>query len=228
MYDYGEYCPIAKAVQVLCERWTLLILREMLSGVTRFNEFRKFLPRISPTLLRDRLRLLEDKGLLVRRKVPEQDVYEYQLTAAGRELEPIIFSLGDWAVRWVASAMSDEELNVNVLMRDIQQHLVTSHLPPGRTVIQFQLTDWDQNPRWFMRVENGRSELCDEERTLDVDVYVTSDRRTLAEALMGHMDLKQAVRAGRVKVIGPERYVRSFPAWFARSPFVIRPSGSVT
>ena len=219
MYDYGEYCPISKAAQVLGERWTLLILRELLAGVTRFNEFRRYLPKLSPTLLNTRLQTLEAQGLIVKRRRPEHLGYEYQLTPAGRELEPILMALGHWSSRWIITRLSDHELNTDVLMRDIQLALSTDCLPVGRTVILFQLTDLPTLNKWYLVADNGATEVCDEDRALDVDVYVTSDRRTLSEVWGGDVELRQALADGRIKLAGAVGLLRSFPQWFGRSPF---------
>jgi DNA-binding HxlR family transcriptional regulator len=220
MYDYGEYCPIGKAAQVLGERWTLLIIREMLCGVTRFNEFRRYLPRISPSLLNARLHALEQQGLIFKRRRSEMQGYEYCLTDAGRQLEPIIMALGNWASRWVYAEMSEHELNTDVLMRDIQQTLVTANLPAARTVIRFHLTDAESMNKWYLVAENGRSELCDEDRALDVDVYVTADKRTLVEVWLGDIEIARACSDGRLKLSGAPALVKNFPHWFSRSPFI--------
>lgn len=222
MYDYGEYCPVSKAVQLLCERWTLLIVREMLAGVTRFNEFRRYLPRLSPTLLQTRLRALETAGVILRRRIPEQQGYEYQLTPAGRELEAVVLALGQWGSRWVESRLSEQELSIDVLMRDIQLTCDVTRLPRGRTVVLFQLTDVEAGNKWYLVAENGITEVCDESRLLDVDVYVTATRRTLVEIWLGDLPYETALAAGRLRLHGNPALVQAFPAWFGRSPFLRR------
>lgn len=219
MYDYGEYCPISKAAQIIGERWTLLILRELVSGTTRFNEFRRYLPRLSPTLLNTRLRTLEQQGLILKRRRHGQQGSEYQLTPAGRALEPILYALGHWASRWAYSALSDHELNADVLMRDIQHTLLADKLPAGRVVLLFQFTDLPTSNKWYLVADKGITEVCDEDRALDVDVYVTSELRTLTAVWAGELDLARACADGRLKLSGPPMLLRGFPEWFGRSPF---------
>jgi len=219
MYDYGEYCPISKAAQVLGERWTIQILREMHVGVTRFNEFRRYLPKLSPTLLNQRLRLLEAQGLVMKRKRPEALGYEYQLTQAGRELGPILLALGHWAASWLAMQLLESDLNVDGLMRDVQMSLLTERLPRGRTVLLFQFRDLASSNKWYLLADEGRTEICDEDRALEVDVYITTDVRTLAQIWHGEAPLASALADGRIKLSGAPALQRSFPAWFGRSPF---------
>jgi DNA-binding HxlR family transcriptional regulator len=219
MYDYRDYCPVSKATQVLCERWTLLVIREMLAGCTRFSQLQRYLPRISPSLLNDRLRLLEENGIIMRKKIPEQRGYEYLLTNAGRELEPIIMELGSWALRWVYEGMSREELNVEVLMRDVQIEIIAEKLPPGRTVVHFEFTDIDKLNEWYLVIEEGKKQLCDEKLMLDVDVYFTCELKTLAEIWIGDISLEQAQMNGRMKIVGKGPYLKSLHNWIGLSPF---------
>jgi len=219
MYDYGEYCPISKAAQVLGERWTIQILREMHVGVTRFNEFRRYLPKLSPTLLNQRLRTLEAQGLVMKRKRPEAQGYEYQLTEAGQALGPILMSLGSWAAGWIAMQLCEADVNLDVLMRDVQLSLIHERLPVGRTVLLFQFSDLAERNKWYLVIDGGRAELCDEDRALDVDVYVSCNSKTLADVWHGEAPLTPALADGRIKLNGAPALVRSFPAWFGRSPF---------
>lgn len=219
MYDYGEYCPISKAAQVIGERWTLQILRELHLGVTRFNEFRRYLPRLSPTLLNQRLRVLEEQGLVMKRKRPEAQGHEYQLTPAGREFGPILLALGNWAASWIAMQLDAADVSVDGLMRDVQNSLLIDRLPRGRTVLLFQFTDIVTSSKWYLVADEGRTEICDEDRALDVDVYVTTDLHTLAAVWHGEAPLAPALAEGRIKLAGAPALLRSFPLWFGRSPF---------
>jgi len=221
MYDHGEYCPISKAAQLLGERWTIQILREMHDGVTRFNEFRRYLPKLSPTLLNQRLRALEEQGLVMKRKRPEAQGYEYQLTQAGREFGPILMALGHWAASWIAMQLGESDLNIDGLMRDVQMSLLTENLPRGRTVLLFQFSDLATSNKWYLVADDGRTEICDEDRAFDVDVYITTDARTLAEVWHGEAPLAPALAEGRIKLNGAPALQRSFPAWFGRSPFAL-------
>jgi DNA-binding HxlR family transcriptional regulator len=219
MYNYRDYCPIAKAAQVLCERWTVLIIRELMDGCTRFNEFQRYLPRISPTLLKDRLRMLEEQGLVMRKKIPGQRGHEYLLTAAGHELEPILMDLGAWSLRWIYEGMSEEEINVDALMRDVAHRIVVDKLPRGRTVLHFRFPDLDKSAEWYLVVEEGKVELCDDNLMLDVDVYFTAGLKTMAEVWMGDRGLKAAMDSGDLKIVGPQQYLRTLGSWLGLSVF---------
>src|SRR4051812_45355293 len=134
---YGQFCPVAKAAELLGERWTILILRELVLGTTSFNDFQRALSQISPTLLTKRLHELQECGLVVRKQMPDQRRTEYQATAAARELKPIIFGLGKWGMKWARGQMNDDELDVEGLMYGLHRQIAASQLPGGRTVIKF-------------------------------------------------------------------------------------------
>ena len=123
MPEYGQFCPVAKASDIIGERWTVLILRELLLGTTRYNDFQRALSRISPTLLSKRLKMLEEKGLVIRKRPARGRNYEYHLTACGRELEPMIEMLAVWGMRWARGQMTDADLDVEFLMWDFQRRL---------------------------------------------------------------------------------------------------------
>jgi len=135
MKGYGQFCPVAKATELIGEKWTLLILRELLLGTTRFNDFQRAMSRMSPTLLAKRLRSLEDSGIIIRKKLSGQKGHEYRLTAAGKELSPLVEILAVWGMRWARGQLTDDELDVEFLMREVQRRLQTEHLPDGETVI---------------------------------------------------------------------------------------------
>lgn len=139
MLEYGQFCPVAKTAEILGEKWTLLILRELLLGATRFNQIQRAVSKILPTLLNKRLATLQQHGLIIRKRVPEQKVYEYQLTECGRELFPLVVKMAEWGMRWTRSTMRDEELDVELLMTDIQRSIDPAKLPGGETVIKSNL-----------------------------------------------------------------------------------------
>ena len=131
MAGYGQFCPVAKATEVIGEKWTMLVLRELLLGTTRFSDFQRSLSRMSPTLLTKRLRQLEESGILIRKRLSGQKGYEYRLTEAGKELSPLIEVLAVWGMRWARSQLTDDELDVEFLMRELQRRLHVDHLPDG-------------------------------------------------------------------------------------------------
>ena len=219
MYDYGEACPISRASSVLCERWTLQIVREMTLGATRFSEFQKYLPKISPSLLNARLRLLEQHGIIVRRRIPAKRGFEYQLSPAGKALKPVLMELGKWGMRWVHEGLSEEHLNVVTLMREIAVALDTNELPARDSVLQFTFTDVPDMPRRYILVHGDDRESCDENPGYEVDVYFRSTLRTLSEIWWGDLALRAACERGLLKVTGAPVYTRSLPKWFRVSTF---------
>jgi DNA-binding HxlR family transcriptional regulator len=137
MIQYSQFCPVSKTAEVLGEKWTLLIVRELVLGATRFSQIQRAIPRISPTVLNKRLAELQTHGVIVRKRIPEQKGFEYQLTESGRELYPLILQMAQWGMRWARRTMSDDELDVELLMADIQRRIDPSKLPGGRTVLKF-------------------------------------------------------------------------------------------
>ena len=213
MSTYGQFCPVAKASDIIGERWTVLILRELLLGTTRFNDFQRALSRISPTLLSKRLKELEKKGLIVRKRTPGQERHEYQLTACGRELEPIIEHLAVWGMRWARGQMTDSELDVEFLMWDMQRRLQTDHLPNGETVLCFAFDELDKFKTWWLVACGGEVDLCTESPGKDVDLYINTRVRTLAEVWRGDLDLKSALRDKTVRAHGNMHLARTMPDW---------------
>jgi DNA-binding HxlR family transcriptional regulator len=214
MTGYGQFCPVSKATEVIGEKWTILILRELLLGTTRFNHFQRALSRISPTLLTKRLKHLEEKGILIRKKLSGQKGYEYRLTAAGRELGPMIDLLAEWGMRWARGRMTDDELDVEFLMWEIQRRLRTQHLPDGETVICLMFDELAKYKTWWVLVDNDSVDLCTEDPGKDVDLYITSDLRTMVEVWAGDLDLRKALRDERIKAHGIGHLIRTMPDWF--------------
>ena len=224
MTSYGQFCPVAKATEIVGEKWTMLILRELLLGTCRFNDFQRSLSRISPTILTKRLKHLEDRGVVARRPLSGQKGYEYRLTAAGKELEPLIETLAVWGMRWARGRMSDDELDVELLMWDIHRRILTQHLPDGQTVLRFAFNDLDKHKTWWLVIERDDVDLCTEDTGKDVDLYVTTRLRTMVEIWEGDADLKKAIRDEEVIAIGDRALIRSMPDWFGLCPFAdVRP-----
>ena len=219
MATYGQFCPVAKATEVIGERWTLLILRELLMGTSRFNDFQRAISRISPTILTKRLKHLEEKGIIVRKRISGQRGCEYRLTSAGRELGPLIENLAVWGMRWARGQMTDDELDVELLMWDIHRRIMTEHLPDGETVLCLTFGDLDKYKTWWLVIDGKDVDLCTGDPGKDVDLYVSSTLRTLVEIWEGDMDLRAALRDGPVKAIGTRHLVREMPGWFGLSQF---------
>ena len=219
MFDYGEFCPISMATNVLCERWTLQIVREMVLGATKFSEFQRHMPKISPTLLKNRLRTLEDQGIIIRKRVPGGRSQEYFLTSSGKTLEPVLTQLGKWGFQYAYAAMTDEQVNVYTLMRDVTAAIETGELPAGETLIQINFTDLGEGGRQFIRIEDGSSEICDQETGHDVDVYLTTTVRTLTEIWYGEISIRAAEKQGHLIIVADPVYTHNISKWLRISEY---------
>ncbi len=224
MMTYGQFCPVSKAAEVLFEKWTILILRELLMGTTRFNDFQRAISRISPTLLTKRLKYLEEKGVIVRKQVSGQRGYEYRLTPAGKELEPLLENIAVWGMRWARGRMSDNELDIELLMWEIQRRIQTKNLPDGETVICFVFTDLKKHRSWWVWIDGDEVDLCTEDPGKDVDLYISTDVRTMAEVWQGDIELKKALADETIKTQGNHKLIKTIHDWIGLCIFMeVRP-----
>jgi DNA-binding HxlR family transcriptional regulator len=222
---YGQFCPVAKAAEVLGERWTILIIRELLLGSNRFSDLQRALSQISPTLLTKRLNQLQDGGLVIRKTLPKQKRTEYHLTPPGRELLPVVVSLGEWGMKWARGQMSDDELDVELLMHDFSRRIDETQLPGGVTVIQFVFPGLAKFASWWVVLEEnvGRN-LCVDDPGREVDVQIRSDLRTMTEIWAGDTEIRVAKRDGRLQLSGDAALIRTLPAWLRIGMFAhVRP-----
>jgi len=219
MYDYGEACPISKATSVLCERWTVQIIREMLLGAKRFSEIQKMLPKISPSLLNARLKFLCENGIIIRKRIPEQRGYEYHLTPAGESLYPVVMEIGKWGMRWIYAELEEEEHDLTILMGHIAAMLKVDELPSCDSVIQITFTDLAENSQWFLFVNQSKCEVCDENRGYEVDVYLRSTLQTLSDIWWNNLSFKEAIATGELQVVGAPVYAKTLSKWFPTSMF---------
>ena len=218
MPGYGQFCPVAKTMEVLDERWTLLIIRELLCGSQHFNELRRGVPRMSPALLSKRLRSLTRAGIVERSE--DGNRVTYRLTEGGRELAPVVMALGEWGVRW-RSQLGDEDLDPHLLMWDMHRNIEHDRLPARRTVLGFRLSDVDPRSSswWIVAEPDGSADLCDFDPGYDVDVTVTSTLRTLTLVWRGDLRWNEALREGAVRLDGSRDACRGFPHWLKLSSF---------
>lgn len=214
MIDYGQFCPVAKATEIIGERWTLLILRELVLGTHRFSDFQRALSRISPSLLAKRLKDLEQAGIIIKKSQHGRRGYEYYLTPAGKQLSPIIEHLATWGMRWARSQLSERELDVEFLMWEIQRRVDTDALPDGETVLCFIFDELDRFKSWWLVVNGDEVDLCTENPGKDVDLYISSNVRTMVEIWEGKLGLKTALRKKLVKANGLQALARTMPDWF--------------
>ena len=215
MKGYGQFCPMAKASELIGEKWTLLVLRELFLGTTRFNDFQRALSRMSPTLLVKRLRHLEQCGIIIHKKLSGQRGYEYRLTEAGRELSGLLEILSVWGMRWARGQLTDDELDVEFMMRELQRGLKTERLPDGETVICVTFDELTEHKTWWLLVDGDVVDLCTEDPGKDVDLYISSRVRTVVEVWEGDLDIRTALRAGSIKAHGLRHLVRTMPNWFS-------------
>jgi len=214
--SYGQFCPVATAAEVVCERWNALIIRELVSGSETFNEIRMGVTRISPTLLSSRLRTLEHAGVISR--VCKGQNVKYRLTKAGDELRPVIMALGVWGQRWARSDMSKRHLDPGYLMWDIRRRIDTAFFPGQRVVLQFEFSDYmAKQRRWWLVINKGVVDLCRSDPGFDVDLQITSRLRTLTQVWMGDMTLHRAIREKLVEVSGDSRLKNTMKSWFTLS-----------
>lgn len=218
MRDYGQYCPVALGSEVLAERWTPLILREMTIGSTRFNEIERGLPGISRSLLAKRLKQLERKGVV--ELVPALGGHgnEYRLTAAGWDLEPVLMALGEWTVRWLFSEPLPRDVDPVTLTWWMRRRVDPSRLPEGRVVVQFDYFDERRTTIWLV-LDRGEPSVCERHPGFESDVIVTTDSVALMRVFAGIEELTAARANGTVRVEGPPSLLAEFPTWFLWSPF---------
>lgn len=220
--SYDQFCPVAMAAEILCSRWTILLIRELLAGSTRFNDLRRGVPRMSPALLSQRLKELEAAGIVARRPVKgDAGTFEYAVTRAGEELRPIVMAFGVWGQRWIDSDLTLENLDPSLLMWDMRRNLNCQPMPKRRSTIEFMYPDAPKQQReWWLVVTPGEEvDLCSINPGFDVDLYVSSDLRTMTAIWMGYEPLKKALRAGQVKLTGDKQLAQNIESWLALSPF---------
>ncbi len=217
MGSYGQFCPVAKAVELLGERWTLLIVRELGSGSRQADELARGIPRISPAQLAERL------DQLVRAGVATRHGAEYLLTEAGRELRPVVEALGAWGVRWTGK-LDDDDLDPRVLLWDMHRNIDRDALPPGRTVLRLVFSDVPAGTRqWWLVVTPEGADVCDADPGHEVAVTVSGTLRGLVEVWRGDTTWADALRIGTVVLDGPEAACRAVPTWFTLSLYAAVP-----
>ena len=196
--SYGQFCPVAMAAEIICSRWTALVLREMLCGSTRFNDLRRGVPRMSPTLLSKRLKELEEAGVIEVRKTGRAGVPKYKLTRAGEDLRHIILSLGVWGQRWVESSLSLKNLDPSLLMWDMRRNLAPPAAPDRRCTVKFDYPELSAGRKtWWLVIEGKDVDLCGVDPGHDVDLYVRSSLRSMTSVWMGFSTLKTEIDAGK-------------------------------
>lgn len=230
-HSYGQYCTVARGAEALCERWTPLVVRELLMGSRRFNDLRRGVPRMSTSLLAQRLRSLEEIGII--RREAAGKVWEYSLTEAGEELRPLIMGLGQWGARWVGGALRDNELDAGLLMWDIRRSIRCEAFPPHPVVVHFEFPDARTRERlWWLVVEDGEVDLCREDPGRELTLIVHSTLRAMTEIWVGDRVPQEALATRDLRVEGDARDAANFWRWvgtgtFAAARSAARPATSL-
>lgn len=213
---YGQFCPLAQATQLLCERWTLIVIREFIAGSTRFSELQKGVPLMSPTLLSTRLKQLVKAGVI------ESDASKgsrsYRLTTAGQELRPIIELLGVWGHRWAQSDLSEDDLDAGLLMWDMRRTVDPSVFPQHRVVVQFEYYDAPIGAKnWWLVSENGEIDLCLTDHGYDVDIIIKCSLKVMTQIWTCQKTFNEAINAGDVTALGSPALVKKLQNWLRSS-----------
>ena len=215
---YGQFCTVARGAEALCERWTPLVVRELLCGSKRFNELHRGVPRMSTNLLAQRLRHLEEIGVVHRTAVGK--VWEYSLTEAGEELRPIIMALGHWGARWIGSRLRDDQLDAGLLMWDVRRFVRLETFPSRPVVIQFKFRDARSGEQaWWLVVEEGVADLCRDDPGRELTLVVDSSVRALTEVWAGDRTPKEVLQSQELRVDGAAQDAQSLWRWLGTSAF---------
>jgi DNA-binding HxlR family transcriptional regulator len=218
MRSYGQFCPVAKAAELFCERWTPLILRDLAGGATRFSDLQRGVPLASPTLLSRRLRQLEAEGILERRRSPTGRSWTYHLTEAGAEFAPIVEALGVWGQRWTRRELAAHEVDLGLLLWAMEGSVRPGAFGSRRGVVEVTFTDQpERRQRWWFVNEDGGVQLCLDEPGFEVDLYVAVTLCDMIRIWRGDLALRRAVDEGRLQAHGAPWAERLLPQWLGVS-----------
>ena len=218
MREYGQYCPVSQTAEVVADRWTPLILREMVIGSTRFNDIERGLPGISRTLLSKRLQHLERKGVVARATGPGGRGSEYQLTPAGKALERVLDAMGEWAVEWLFTEPEPADIDPVTLMWWMHRRVDVDRLPEHRVVLEFDFRRDADITLWLV-LDRGEASLCMKHPGFESDLRVLTDAMTMTRIFAGIIGVGDALDAGTLELEGPPALCRGFSRWFLWSPF---------
>jgi DNA-binding HxlR family transcriptional regulator len=232
MKRYGQFCPVAKAAQLFCERWTPLILRDLAAGATRFSELQRGVPLMSPTLLSRRLRELEAEGVVERKRAPNGKSWTYHLTPAGGEFVPLVVALGVWGQRWTRRQLAKDEVDVTLLAWSLERSVDASAFDKASTTVRIEFTDQRAaKAKWWFVNRDGACELCLEDPGYEVDLYLTTTVRDMIYIVRGDLSLTRALDEGRLETDGPRALRARLRAWLNLSPLTRvksqRPDGTI-
>lgn len=216
---FGQFCPIAKSMEIVGEKWTLLIIRELLMGSTHFNELQNALGMISPALLSKRLQKLVDFELIVKKKIQGKKGFEYFPTESAKELLPILVSIGNWGMRWTRKYLTSDDFDASFLMTYLKRSIITENLPGKQTIIKFHFTDFDKQPHWWIVISGHEIDVCTIDPNQDVDVYFTSTVECLVNIWMGESTYKKETNEKRLILVGRKELTKDVAYWLNHSVF---------
>ncbi|MCK5263187.1 MAG: helix-turn-helix transcriptional regulator [Gammaproteobacteria bacterium] len=217
MKTYGQFCPLAQATQLLCERWTLIIVRELIAGSTRFSELQKGVPLMSPTLLSTRLKQLVKSGVIELRGT--KGSHTYNLTPAGEELRPVIELLGAWGHRWVRSDLNKGDLDAGLLMWDMRRSVDSSIFPNRRVVVQFEYPDAPKGGKhWWLVSDNGEIDLCLNDHGYEIDILIKCSLKVMTRIWVCEQSFNEAEKVGDIKILGDKKLANKLQDWLRTSP----------
>jgi len=220
---YGQFCPVSMASEILCSRWTTLVVRELLCGSTRFNDLRRGLPKMSPALLSKRLKELQLAGVITVSRKTSSSV-EYHLSESGEDLRSLIMGLGNWAQHWMESRLSLRNLDPSLLMWDMRRSLDVKLLPERRCTIQFLYPELSGSQKsWWLVVDGGGVDLCNFDPGHELDLLVTSSLRSMTAIWMGLTTIKKESDSGQFEIDGDPSLASSMQQWLGLSAFAHEP-----
>lgn len=219
MRRYGQFCPVAKAAEVFCERWTPLVIRDLHWGATRFSELRRGVPLMSPTLLSRRLKSLEAEGIVERRPAPDGRGHTYHLTAAGLEFAPLIDALGVWGQRWTRRDLADGEVDLDLLVWAIERSVNAEAFGTRRSLVRIEFTDAPRNKRlWWFLNEDAHCVLCVDDPGFETDLYLAATVADMTRVIRGDLKLARALDDGRLEALGTAAARAALAGWLNLSP----------
>lgn len=214
---YGQYCPLALAAELLCRRWTLLVISRLIDGCRTFNEIHQGVPKISPSLLSTRLSELEHAGLVERRRIENENRYRYEPTEAALDLDELINGLSVWGQQW-SRDMDLDDLDPAFLAWSMSLRVNAEAMPEGRTVVEFEFSGTPTEFRRFWLINSeGQVDMCLKDPGYETDLHVRSDIRRFVEAWRGFRDLREEIHGGAIRLSGPRHLVSAFPDWLLLS-----------
>lgn len=225
MKSYGQFCPVAKAAELFCERWTPLIVRDLAAGATRFSELQRGVPLMSPTLLSRRLKQLVAEGVVERRPAATGRGWTYHLTEAGAEFAPLVAALGVWGQRWTRRQLAAEEVDLGLLIWTLERSVDAAAFGARRTVVRLQFTDQPANKAlWWFVNQDAACQLCLEDPGFEVALYLACTLPDMIRIIRGDLPLARALESDRLEAIGPASARRRLTTWLNLGPLTRIPS----